>query len=131
MPQRRPIEKIHAAAWYFAHISRDVYEIAEAFKVSHDAVRKWAKTPEWHKALDVFKYEGDRTFAKQKTRDTEREQGETFVETREIYLELLANGEKPHRLPRLVAEELGIEGIDARTIYEWAKRYGWREDTEK
>ena len=123
MSQRRPVEKIHAAAHYFAFISRDIQNIATAFGVSTDAIRKWEKTPEWRKALDVFKYDGDRTFATEPKRDTTREKSEELEKAREVYLKLLANGEPRHRLPRLVSE---ITGIKQRTIAEWAKRYNWR-----
>ena len=54
--------KIHAAAFYFVNTSRDLHEIANAFGVTEYAVRKWAKTPQWEKALDVFGYTGDRYF---------------------------------------------------------------------
>ena len=127
MPQRRPVEKIHASAWYFSRISRDIEDIADAFEVSTDAVRKWEKTPEWHKALDVFKYTGDRTFATEPKRDTTREKPEKLGKAREVYLKLLANDEPRHRLPRLVSEQTGIK---QRTIAEWAKRYNWRGEVD-
>ena len=131
MPQKRPIEKIHAAAYLFFTLSRDgsrdfknIYqEIADAFEISPSAVRKWTKTDEWNSALKAFGGE----FEKQPTRDTARERSEELENARKIYLELLAKGEPPHRLSRLVSE---ITGIKKRTIAEWAKRYNWRGDAE-
>ena len=43
MPLPRPTEKIHAAAYHFAHISRDLHDIAEALGVSVWTVRDWAQ----------------------------------------------------------------------------------------
>ena len=120
MPQRRPVEKIHAAAFYYACISQNLQDVADAFSVSTAAVRKWMQTPEWENALKVFGYEGNDV---KLTRDTAREKPEELENARSIYLELLANGEPVHRLPRLVSEATGIK---QRTIYEWAKRYNWQ-----
>ena len=69
--------KIHAAAFYFVYTSRDLHEIANVFGVTEYAVRKWAKTPQWEKALDVFGYTGDRDFITKPTRDTVRDAGES------------------------------------------------------
>ena len=132
MSQRRPVEKIHAAAHYFAFISRDIQDIADAFDVSTDTIRKWEKTPEWHKALDVFKYNGDRTFATEPKRDTAREKPEELKKARKIYLELYqeltAKGETLRKLPRLVEERTGIP---RRSIADWARRYNWREEAQQ
>lgn len=128
MAQRRPIEKIYAAAWYFANISRDLGDIADAFKVSPDAVRKWAKTPEWERALDVFKYEGDRTFAKQKTRDTEREQGEIFEKAKRVYQNAMRDGEPTHKWATIAGDAVGLS---RRRVHEWAMKYNWRDEIQK
>lgn len=129
MPQRRPVEKIHAAAYHYVCISRDLQNIAKAFGVSPDAVRKWRKTPEWANALKVFGYEGDDAIP---TRDSAREQGEAFENAKKIYIELYreltAKGETLRRLPRLVEERTSIP---RRTIYEWAKRYDWQGEAER
>ena len=128
MAQVRPVEKIHAAAYYFAFISRDIDEIADAFGVSTDTIRKWEKTPEWENALSAFGYEGERSFASVPKRDTIRERPEELEKAREVYLELLAAGEPLHRLPRLVEEQTGIP---RRNVFEWAKRYNWRDEDKK
>ena len=83
--------KIHAAAFYFVYTSRDLHEIANVFGVTEYAVRKWAKTPQWEKALDVFGYTGDRDFITKPTRDTVRDAGETFEKARKVYLEAMRN----------------------------------------
>ena len=122
MPQRLPIEKIHAAAWFFAKHSRDLNTIATEFSVSTDTVRKWAKTPEWDAALDTFKYTGDRSFAKQKTRDTERDTGDLLYHAQNTYTKLLKEGTPSHKLVSTTAKATGLPD---RRIRDWAKRYNW------
>lgn len=122
MPQRLPIEKIHAAAWFFAKHSRDLNTIATEFSVSTDAVRKWAKTPQWDTALDAFKYTGDRSFAKKKTRDAERDAGDLLYHARDTYTKLLQEGTPDHKLVSITAETTGLPD---RRIRDWAKRYNW------
>ena len=124
MPKAKPTAKIHAAAFYFAHISRDVREIAEVFDASVWTVRNnWSETPEWHDALDAFAYDGDRHFIHRKTRDTLRENGEDFKKVRDSYLRKLADGVPVHRLPAQVSEETGVS---KRRIAQWAERFGWK-----
>ena len=129
MPQRRPVEKIHAAAYHSVCISPKIQDIADAFGVSPDAVRKWRKTPEWANAVKVFGGEGNDAIP---TRDSAREQGEAFENAKKIYIELYreltAKGETLRRLPRLVEERTSIP---RRTIYEWAKRYDWQGEAER
>ena len=122
MPQRLPIAKIHAAAWFFTKHSRDLNAIATEFSVSTDAVRKWAKTPEWDAALDAFKYTGDRSFAKKKTRDAERDAGDLLYQAQDTYTKLIQEGTPDHKLVSMTAEATGLTD---RRIRDWAKRYGW------
>ena len=116
--------KIHAAAFYFVYTSRDLHEIANVFGVTEYAVRKWAKTPQWEKALDVFGYTGDRDFITKPTRDTVRDAGETFEKARKVYLEAMRNGEPTHKLATLAGEAVGLS---RRRIHAWAQQYGWRD----
>ena len=118
--------KIHAAAYHFAHISRELADIANAFGVCESAVRKWAKTETWTQALDTLGYEGNRKFASLPKRDTTREKPEILETTRTIYCYLLRAGVPRHRLPRLVAEATGVK---QRNVYDWAKRYNWTAET--
>lgn len=131
MPKPRPIEKIRAAARHFATISNNIHEIATAFEVSTDTIRRWATQPEWQETLDALGYQGDRTFART-TRDTERERGEELENVRTAYFELLKAfdliGDPPRRITRLVSEKTGVK---QRTVYEWAKRYDWEKQYEE
>ena len=77
MPLPRPVEKIHAAAYHFAHISRDLHDIAEALGVSVWTVRDWAQSREWENALNAFGYQGDRAFTK-RAHTRPRTRGHTF-----------------------------------------------------
>ena len=124
MRQERLLVKIYSAAFYFSHISREVSEIADAFGVSTDAVYQWAKTPEWAFALDIFNYDGDRDFARQPRRDTERDAGEVFEKARDAYFKALNAGVPVRKIATLVAKSLGLK---RQRVYLWAKRYGWRE----
>ena len=126
MQRQQTLIKIHAAAYHFASVSREIQEIAAAFEVSEWAVRKWAKTPEWQKALNTFGYNGNPNFETHPKRDTTREKPKELETVRTVYLQLIDNGVPSHKLPRLVSE---ITGIDKRRIYEWAKRFHWRDTT--
>ena len=116
--------KIHAAAFYFARTSRDLHQITDFFGVTEYAVRKWAKTPQWEKALDVFGYTGDRDFITKPTRDTVRDAGEIFEKARKVYLQAMRNGEPKHKLATITGEAVGLP---RRRIHAWAQQYGWRE----
>ena len=121
--REKSLVKIPAAAFYFARISRDIRRIAEEFNVTAWAVRKWAKTAEWHKALDVFGYKGDRQFATQPTRDTARDNGEIFDRAKQAYQEALNAGKPYHKLATIAGERVGLP---RRRIHDWAMKYNWR-----
>ena len=122
--QQRLLVKIYSAAYYFSHISRDVHDIAEAFGVSMDAIYKWAKTSEWEFALDVFNYDGDRAFARRRSRDTARDAGEVFGKARAAYFKAIAEGVRVRKLATVAGAAVGLP---RRRIHAWAKQYGWRE----
>ena len=122
MPKPKNLIKIHGAAFYFAHISQDLTEIAETTDLGERQIRRYAETPEWQNALDAWGYTGDRTFTTQPTRDTVRDAGETFDKAREVYLEALKAGESKHKLARITADALGLQPKRVRT---WAQKYGW------
>ena len=123
MRQNRLRVKIHAAAFYFSQISRDVHDIAEMFGVSTDAIYKWAKTPEWSDALDVFGYTGVREFERQPTRDTERDAGKVFEKARDAYFQAMREGVPQRKLATVAG---GKVGLSRRRIHAWAIQYGWR-----
>ena len=128
MRQQRLLVKIHAAAFYFSHISRDVHEISEMFGVSKDAIYKWVKTPEWAFALDVFGYTGDREFARRPRRDTQRDAGELFEKAREAYFKAIRDGVSTRKLATVAGAAVGLP---RRRIHAWAKQYGWRESVNR
>ena len=116
------VGKIHAAATYFAFVSRDITAIAKAFGVDTRTIRRWAKDEEWEIALGNVNYTGDRSFETQPYRDTERDAGDTFEKARTLYIEALNTGVPKHKLARLAAE---ATGLTPRRIRNWANRYGW------
>lgn len=121
--QEKSLVKIPAAAFYFARISRDIREIAKEFDVTEWAVRKWAKTSEWHEALDVFGYKDERRFATQPTRDTARDNGEIFDKAKQAYQEALNAGKPHHKLATIAGERVGLP---RRRIHDWAMKHNWR-----
>ena len=122
--QQRLLVKIHSAAFYFSHISRDIHEISEMFGVSRHAIYKWAKMPEWEHALDVFGYTGDREFARRARRDTKRDAGDVFLRARQAYYKAINEGVPTNKLATVAG---GVVGLPRRRIHAWAKQYGWRE----
>ena len=125
MPHPKTTIKIHAAAFYFAHISRELHRIVEIFDVSEFTVRKWAKTQAWEKALEVFGCTGERNFITKPRRDTARDNGETFEKARKVYFQAMLDGESKHKLATIAGESVGLP---RRRIHAWATKYGWREE---
>ena len=121
--RKKSLVKIPAAAFYFVRISRDVHQIAEEFKVTEWAVRKWAKTPEWQKALDVFDYKGERRFEAQPKRDIARDNRKIFDKAKQAYQDALNAGVPQHKLATTASERVGIP---RRRIHDWAMKYEWR-----
>lgn len=124
MRQKQMLVKIHSAAFYFVHISRDVHKIAEVFGVSTGAVYKWAKMSEWQDALKVFKYQGDTDFSRQPRRDTSRDAGEVFQRAKSAYIHAYRSGEPTRKLATIAGNAVGLS---RRRIHAWAKQYHWRE----
>ena len=128
MPQVKPVVKIHAAACYFAFVSRDIQAIATQFDASDRTVRRWREEPEWDEALDICKYTGSRKFQVQPSRNNQRDHGNVFSKVRAVYIQAMKDGVANHRLATVTEAETGI---DRRTIRRWAKQHGWREEAEK
>ena len=127
MAQVTSIGKIHAAATYFACVSRDISEIAQVFRVDTRTIRRWQKDAEWEIALQNVNYTSDRSFNTQPFRDTQRDAGDTFEKARQIYIEALRNAEPKHRLATIAAK---ATGLTPRRIRNWARQFRWA-DTQK
>ena len=129
MPQVRPVAKIHAAAAYFAFVSRDPKQIAEAFNLKNvRTVHRWAKTEEWEEGLDACNYTGNRSFEHRlPSRYPQGEGDVSFEDGKKAYLKAIADGVPKHRCAAVAADAIGM---DTRKIRDWARRYGWREETE-
>ena len=121
-----PIPKVHGAAALFAFITRDGKEIAAHFNVSEATIKRWAKTPHWEHALDVFRYTGDRAFQTQPFRDTQRDAGKAFQIAKAAYMRAVFDGIPPHQRAARVAKEAGITPRRARN---WAKRFDWESES--
>lgn len=124
------IAKIHMAAGLFICMTRDAKVIAEKLNTSERNVQRWSKTPEWTTALEAIGYEGDLSFRVNKQgRDPQRENPETFKKAHYAYHDIwIETGKGNWQCAVATAEELKQIGLDIepRTIYNWAKRYGWR-----
>ena len=109
MRQQKLLVKIHSAAFYFSHISRDVNEIASKMpSVSRGMlIYKWAKTAEWEHALDVFGYTGDREFARRPRRDTKRDAGDVFLRARAAYFKAINAGVPTNKLATVAGDAVG------------------------
>ena len=120
-----PIAKVHGAAALFAFITRDAKEIAAYFNVKDSTIKKWAKTPYWTQALDLFGYTGSRNFEKAKTRDPQRDAGETYDIAKAAYMRAVFDGIPPHQRASHVAKAVGIT---PRRVRNWAKRFKWESE---
>ena len=117
------VGKIHAAATYFAFVSRDITAIAKVFGVDTRTIRRWAKDEAWEIALQNVNYTGDRSFETQPYRDTERDAGDTFEKARTAYINAINAGEPKHRLATIAGKAVGLP---RRRIHAWATQYDWK-----
>lgn len=76
--------------------------------IGERTIRRYAETPQWHHALDVFGYTGQRTFSLQPNRDTQRDNGEVFEKAREVYLEALQASEPKHKLATITGNAVEL-----------------------
>lgn len=116
--------RLHCAAFYFSHISRDLNELAIMFDVSKDTIRRWAKSKEWDVVLQELGYNGDRSFIRQPKRDTARDAGEIFQQAKVVYQNTLKAGTPHHKLATVTAQ---ILDVNPRRIRDWARKYKWRD----
>lgn len=121
------VPKIHAAAIYFARVSRELEEIASIFDLSTHTIRKWAKTSEWTNALDAIGYTGDLNFASEPKRDAMRETPELIEKAKQVYQDAIRSGTPRHKWATLAGDEVGLS---RRRIHDWAMRYKWREGVD-
>ena len=119
----KPIElaRVHGAAYHFAFISRDKLEIAHYLDVSERTIHRYAKMDEWHHALDIYGYKGERTFLRRVTRHPERDHPDYKCAKRE-YLDFYAGYVSKSALARRVER---ATGIPRKRIREWARKYDW------
>ena len=119
--------KIIAAATYFAHTSRRVTDIANAFGVDTRTVRRWANNPIWQQTLDVIGYKGDRRFLRAPAREVARDTHGLYTDAKKAYQDAALVGEPKHKLAAIAAEKVGLS---ARRVRDWAKKYNWKRDTQ-
>lgn len=114
---------ITTAAVIFAKYTRDAKEIGNILGTSERNIHRWGKTPQWTKTLADIRYEGDRSFRVETTRDIQRDYGEILDDARELYLAAVDQGHSSWKATGIVEEKLGV---NRRTVEKWALRFGWR-----
>lgn len=119
----KPIElaRVHGAAYHFAFISRDKAEIAYYLNLSERTIYRYSKMKEWHHALDLFGYSGERAFLKRATRDASRDNPD-FKLAKEKYRAFYLSGDNQEDIPRRVEH---FTGIPATQVRKWAEKHQW------
>lgn len=120
------IFKLPVAAHQFAKVSRDINEIANTVQVSERTIRRWAETPEWTHALNIWGYRGDRSFETQPKRDTKRDAGKDYNDVKAAYITAIKVGNSHRKAPAIAEQQTGIP---RRRVRVWATKYGWRKTT--
>ena len=116
------IFKLPVAAYQFAKVSRDVNKIANTVEVSERTIRRWAETPEWTQALNIWGCKGDRSFETQPKRDTKRDVGEFYSDAKKVYVRAIKNGYSARKAPTITEEKTGIP---RRRVRVWATKHHW------
>ncbi len=123
MARTKDVALIHGAAFFFSYVSRDRSKIADHFDVSERTIERWSKLPEWHEALNVWGYTGDRDFIRKPRRDIAYSSRERFDQAKAIYIDAFKSGSPLHSLATITGE---ATKLPASTIRRWANRYHWK-----
>ena len=116
--QRINIVKLHTAAFLFAEDpTRTAKELAKRVRVRVKTIYEWAKREEWHAALDMLKFEGDRRLNTYK-----RNSSDLIERARVLYLSLRADGMRKQAADKETAKRAHTS---QRTIQTWRLRYNW------
>lgn len=112
--------KCSALAYHFEKGMRNAHDLADILNTRHELIRRWAKRPEFHEALDTLGYTGDRNFTRRR-RDVTREQPAYETATR-LYQQLADAGVPKDQRIKEVAHLLGGQ-YSVQRINSWIKRY--------
>lgn len=118
--------KFPVAVYHFANVSRNIDKIANTVQVSERTIRRWAGTPQWEQALDMWGYDGDRSFETQPKRETKRDAGELYNNAKVEYLKAVKVGHSHRKAPTITEQKTGIP---RRRIRAWATKYHWGKAT--
>ena len=118
--------KLPVAAYHFATVSRNINNIADTVQVSKRTIRRWAETPEWKIALNIWGFEGDRSFETQPKRETKRDAGKDYNDAKMEYLKAIKVGHSPRKAPTITEQKTGIP---RRRVRVWATKYHWVKTT--
>ena len=123
MPKNFNYYKIGAVAYLFiTEPDKPVKEIADAVGVRENTVHQWQSKGEWDKALDAFKFTGDRSLRRKASRDLERESGDVIELAKSTYRDARDTGMNKGNASKHTAK---IVNVSEKTIFNWRKRFGW------
>lgn len=127
--RRANLIKLHAAAFHFAKTPNcTAPALAQMAGVTIRTVYGWSKRPEWHAALDALHFTGDRTFAREPTRDALRDTSGLVEAAFEIYKNARLDGHTPKKAVTAITKQLRIS---RRRINTWAARYEWEAELDE
>lgn len=118
--------KLHAAATLFATRGGcSAKQLADDLRMPVNSIYHLARMPEWEETLDTLGYDGPRKFTVIKTRDAQREAGESVAQARAIYLSERRKG-LTHK-QAITAASVNVD-LDRRRVRRWSLTYSWEED---
>ena len=74
------------------HPDKTVTELARLVSIADTTPYSWLAAGELDKALDTFKFTGDRTLRRKVSRDVARDAGDAVSRAQSVYLKARANG---------------------------------------
>ena len=121
--------KIGAFAYLFIqHPDKTVPELAKLVSVADTTPYSWLAAGELDKALDTFKFTGDRTLRRKVSRDVARDAGDAVSRAKSVYLKERANGMNKGQASKHTAAAVEVS---EKTIFNWRKRFGWDLDRSR
>ena len=126
MPKNFNYYKIGAVAYLFIkEPDKTVKEIADEVGTREETVHQWQAKGEWDKALDAFKFTGDRSLRRKASRDLERESRDVIDLAASTYDAARTAGMNKGQADAHTAK---IVNVSKKTVFNWRKRFGWDDD---
>jgi len=110
------------AAWHFTQGINTAKGLSEVTGISEGRIYKWVKMPEWDKALDDLKFDGDRSLHREPRRSIQRDNADLIADAKVIYDASRASGKTPQKAVTAVCDALGLK---RRRVNEWRDKLKW------